>query len=161
MNRILLIIAIVTIGYSTSTFAQDVNINLIGKKFSQAVNNEAKNKGVVYISDDDVIIPGGMAEPVVYTRIGKDVKEFFVEYTFSEKDSVVRQIEYTWGEGNGRNALTEKFKLFLTGLTEKYGKGKAVGEYQHHWVTDEKMEVALYGNFTTYPKVTVRIRKDQ
>lgn len=154
------IVFIALIGYNTPILAQDVNINLIGKKFSEAVINEVKNDGKVYTSDDDIIIPGGMAEPMVYTRAGKDVKAFFVEYTFGEKDSIIRRIEYKWGEANDKNMLNEKFKLFLRALNEKYGQSKAVSQYQHYWVTTDKMEVALYGNFTTNPMVTVQIRKD-
>lgn len=161
MNKSFLIIVIALIGYNSNTFAQDINIDLIGKKFSQAVKLEVKSKGKIYTSDDDIIIPGGMAAPITYTRAGKDVKEFLVEYTFSEKDSVIRRIEYIWGKGNDKEVLKEKFEMFLKSLTEKYGKSAAVSQYQHDWTTQDKMAVSIYGNFTNYPKVIVEVRKDK
>jgi len=159
MKKTLLLIFVAFAAYNAPALAQDININLIGEKFSQAAILEKQNKGKIYTSDDDIIIPGGMAEPIVFTKGNKSNKDFYVEYTFSEKDSVIQRIEYKWGAENDKRFLSKKFELFLEDFNRKYGKSETVGQYQHHWTTKDRIEISIYGNFTSHPMVSVDVRK--
>ena len=151
----LLILAV----YTLPGFAQEINPTLIGKKFTAAISLEEKLKAKVYTSDDDIIIPGGMAAPIVYIRPNGSHENFYIQYTFSEQDSVIQHIEYRWGDDNDKKHLISKYELFLKSFNKRYGKAEAVGEYQCGWISKAQLEFSLYGNFGDEPFVSVGIRK--
>lgn len=159
MKKTLFIMIAICTGCISPSIAQDINPSLIGKKFWEVKNMEMKLKGKVYTSDDDIIVPGGMAAPVVYIRPKRSHENFYVEYTFTKKDSVVTRIEYKWGDDNDKKFLMSKYDSFLQDFNKRHGTSKAVGEYQHYWNTKEQLEVSLYGNFGDVPMVSIHLRK--
>jgi hypothetical protein len=139
MFKVLFILTAILIVSATS-FAQSVNPDLLGKKISLAIKQEQQLKSEIYTNDEDIIIAGGMAIPVRFIRVEKDIPNLIVQYIFSEKDSIIRKIEYEWDVRNFdksdhnvkplafNKALIERYNNLVTFFTKKYGAGAIKGD---------------------------------
>lgn len=150
-------------------FSQEIYTDIAGKKMSFFKKLEEKNKGKVYQTDGDIIIPGGMAMPIMYRRAQKDMPDLIVNYVFREKDSVMHTVEYQWDVRNYKDKHTDevpsafqkdfvkKYNELLRLLTARYGVSESNGELNDflkvydlkknksdRWSTKENTEVALY-----------------
>ncbi|WP_316820822.1 hypothetical protein [Pedobacter gandavensis] len=148
---------------------QEINTDIVGKKMSFFEKLEKKYNGKVYETDGDVIIPGGMATPIMYKRVQKGMPDLIVNYVFTEKDSLMHTVEYEWDVSNYfdkvddtssmfRNAFVKKYSELLTLLSSRYGTSKPKGELadffkidapkklskSDRWITNENTEVKLY-----------------
>jgi len=162
----------------TSSFSQSIHPELIGKKMSAAIKLEQKMKAKVYTSDEDIIVPGGMAVPIRYIRPEKNIPDLIIEYTFSEKDSIIRRIAYEWDVRNFEKtdhnvkpltfdkALIFKYNSLYNFLTERYGAGMAKGDLSalakieepdglnrsDTWMISGQLDVSLYTALSNYYK---------
>jgi hypothetical protein len=137
-KRLFALSAILTV--ATLGFAQSVNPDLLGKKMAFAIKQEQQLKSEIYNSDEDMIIPGGMAIPVRFIRVEKDIPNLIVQYIFSEKDSIIRKIEYEWDVRNFdksdhnvkplafNKALIERYNNLVAFFTKKFGAGTTKGD---------------------------------
>jgi hypothetical protein len=170
MNRILIMALSLSIFQAGIASAQEINTDIVGKKMSFFKKLEAKNKGKVYETDGDIIIPGGMAMPIMYRRVQKEMPDLIVNYVFTKKDSLMHTVAYTWDLSNYGNTLenikpltyqkafVKKYIELLTLLTAKYGASESKGTLEDFlknnnpkelkksdkWVTRENTEVYLY-----------------
>jgi len=164
--------------------SQEVYTDIAGKKMGFFKKLEAKNKGEVYQTDGDVIIPGGMAMPVMYRRAQKDMPDLIVNYVFTEKDSVMHTVEYQWDVRNYKDKHTDevpsafrkdfvkKYNELLRLLTARYGVSESKGDLadflkpfdlkklnkSDRWSTKENTEVELYAFRTHEYKPVFKIR---
>ncbi|TKC57604.1 hypothetical protein FBD94_20195 [Pedobacter hiemivivus] len=137
--------------------SQEIYTDIAGKKMSFFKKLERKNKGEVYQTDGDIIIPGGMAMPIMYRRAQKDMPDLIVNYVFTEKDSLMHTVEYEWDVQN-QKAFVNKYNELLNLLTARYGASVSKGELadflkvdgskklskSDRWSTKENAEVELY-----------------
>ena len=140
MKSIFCLLIIFSIFQSETALSQELQFDLSGKKMSDYANLEKKLKGKVYEPDGDIIIPSGMAMPIKYRRQQKGIPDLIVTYTFTEKDSLMYQIEYDWDPRNfvqGDAApqtiafdqlLIKKYNELLASLTANFGASKSKGE---------------------------------
>lgn len=130
---------------------------------------EEKNKGKVYQTDGDIIIPGGMAMPIMYRRMQKDMPDLIVNYVFTEKDSIMHTVEYEWDLRNYSGQVdikplefqkdfVKKYNELLRLLTARYGLSESKGELadflkvgdskelskSDRWSTKENTDLHLY-----------------
>lgn len=165
-------------------FSQEIYTDIAGKKMSFFKKLEEKNKGKVYQTDGDIIIPGGMAMPIMYRRAQKDMPDLIVNYVFREKDSVMHTVEYQWDVRNYKDKHTDevpsafqkdfvkKYKELLNLLTARYGVSESKGELadflkvedskklnkSDRWSTKENTEVELYTFRSHQYKPVLKIR---
>lgn len=165
-------------------FSQEIYTDIAGKKMSFFKKLEEKNKGKVYQTDGDIIIPGGMAMPIMYRRAQKDMPDLIVNYVFSEKDSVMHTVEYQWDVRNYKDKHTDevpsafqkdfvkKYGELLNLLTARYGVSVSKGELadflkeedskklnkSDRWSTKENTEVELYAFRSHEYKPVLKIR---
>ncbi len=168
LNKLYIIITLVLAG--TTSFAQSVNPDLIGKKMAAAIKQEQQLKSKIYKGDGDILIPGGMAFPIRYIRTEKNIPNLIVQYTFSEKDSIINNIEYEWDlrnfEKSDHNvkpisfdkALIKRYNNLLTYFTKKYGTGITKGDLTNlakidslggltrtdRWDANDQVDVLMY-----------------
>jgi len=121
-------------------FAQSINPDLLGKKMTLAIKQEQQLKSKIYTNDEDIIISGGMAMPVRFIRVEKNIPNLIVQYVFSEKDSIIRKIEYEWDVRNFdksdhnvkplafNKALIERYNSLVKFFNQKYGAGTTKGD---------------------------------
>jgi hypothetical protein len=138
LKKLFILITLAVAG--TTSFAQIVHPDLIGKKIAVAIKQEQQLKSKTYTNDEDIIIAGGMAMPVRFIRVEKNIPNLIVQYIFSEKDSIIREIEYEWDVRNFDKsdhivkpisfdkALIERYNSLLAYFTKKYGPGTAKGD---------------------------------
>jgi len=124
----------------TTSFAQIVHPDLIGKKITVAIKQEQQLKSKIYTSDEDIIIPGGMAVPVRFMRKEKDIPNLIIQYLFSEKDSIINNIAYEWDVRNFEKsdhdvrplafdqALIARYSSLVKFFTQRYGAGITKGD---------------------------------
>lgn len=167
-----LLIAILTFS-ATQAFAQDITIDINGKRFDAFQTIEKELKSTLFEDDRDVIIPGGMAKPVIYRRVQQGIPDLLVSYTFSEKDSTIKTIEYEWDMLNFekerkaqplslQKAMIEKYRNLLDMCSKKLGQGNQEGDLsdlskidQPHglsrsdrWSPNDTTDVHLYSVFS-------------
>lgn len=175
-NRLQLLLALLITVFTFSanqTLAQDIAIDIEGKNFKTFQAMEKKLKSVLFQSEGDVIIPGGMAIPVTYRRIQQGIPDLLVTYTFSEKDSTIKSIEYEWDMLNFekerkaqsltlQKAMIKKYMTLLDLCTKKLGAGSQEGDLsdlskidQPHglnrsdrWNPNDTTDVYLYSVFS-------------
>lgn len=168
---------------SNLCFSQSIHPDLVGKKMSTAIKQEQKLKSKVYISDDDILIPGGMAVPVKYIRPEKNIPDLIIEYVFSEKDSIIHSINYVWDVRNFEKtdhnvkplafdkALIFKYNSLYNFLTDRYGAGIAKGDLSilskieeadglkrsDRWVMAGQLNISLETEISNYYKADVKV----
>lgn len=165
-------------------YAQDIFTDISGKKMSFFKELEKKNKGKVYQKDGDIIIPGGMAMPIMYRRVQKDMQDLIVNYVFTEKDSIMHTVDYLWDVRNYNDKdieetpsafikdFVKKYQELLSLLTARYGVSTSIGNLDDflyvddmkklnksdRWSTKENTEVVLYTFRTHQYKPVFKIR---
>ncbi|RDC54401.1 hypothetical protein DU508_22030 [Pedobacter chinensis] len=156
--------------------AQEIKTDLIGKKMSAIIKMEELMKSKVYTSDHDIIVPGGMAMPIMYIRTEKDIPNLIIEYTFDKKDSTIRRVQYEWDVRNFEKsdhmvkplafdqALIAKYNTLVEQLTLLYGPGTTKGDLTDlskieqqgglqrtdHWTVNNQFQIQLYTAITNY-----------
>jgi hypothetical protein len=140
MKSIFCLLIIFSIFQPEMALSQELQFDISGKKMSDYAKLEKKLKGKIYEADGDIIIPSGMAMPIKYRRQQKGIPDLIVSYTFTEKDSLIYQIEYDWDPRNFVQGdatpqtlafdqlLIKKYNELLASLTAKYGPSKSKGE---------------------------------
>ncbi|SDJ50762.1 hypothetical protein SAMN04487898_103114 [Pedobacter sp. ok626] len=165
-------------------YSQDIYTDIVGKKMSFFKKLEEKNNGKLYETDGDIIIPGGMAMPIMYRRVQKDKPDLIVNYVFTEKDSLIHTVEYEWDVTNYgdqkasvkplvmQKAFIQKYNELLKLLTARYGASTSKGELadflkgdgpeelskSDSWVTKENTAIELYAFKSSEYKPVFKIK---
>lgn len=149
--------------------SQDLDLDITGKTIHHFVKLEEKLKSKVYQTDGDIVLPSGMAMPIMYRRAEKNTPDLIVNYIFNATDSLIHQINYSWdprnfekGEASPKlvtfdQQLIKKYNELLTALTAKYGVSESKGELtdlkkiesntgltrSDSWITKERVKIEL------------------
>jgi hypothetical protein len=138
LKKLFILITLAVAG--TTSFAQIVHPDLIGKKIAVAIKQENQLKSKIYKGGGDILTPKDMAFPIRYIRQEKNIPHLIVQYTFSKNDSVIHNIEYEWDVRNFDEsdhivkpisfdkALIERYNSLLAYFTKKYGPGTTKGD---------------------------------
>jgi len=89
-SRFIILIAFTFCFFRTS--AQEISTEIHGRKMKEFISLEKKLGSHLYRGVRDLIIPGGMATPLLYRRAESGIPDLLVTYTFSIKDSLVNNI---------------------------------------------------------------------
>lgn len=167
-----LFISIVSCQFS---FGQDLTTDIYGKRMEDMLAVENKLGGKLFQTDGDIVVAKGMAMPLTYRRIERNIPDLLVTYTLTEKDSLISRIEYEWDainfDKNGgkqplevQQAFIKKYKLLENELTKIYGKSVQKDELKdlsqidlkgglkqrNDWKPNDSLEVNLYAVFSNY-----------
>lgn len=160
---------------SLNITAQEIHTDIYGKKMKFFIDLEKKLGGKSYLGNGDIIIPGGMADPLTFRRKEQAIPDLLVTYTFSKVDSLLNQIEYEWDMTNFdlekkkqsldvQKAFIRKYGFLADQLNKKYGKSVQKGDLTElanidkkgglsrsdRWKPNDTTEVTLYSVFSNF-----------
>lgn len=173
MTRLIILISSFFIFFNAS--AQDIQLNIHGKKMREFIDLEQKLGGELFQGESDIIIPKGMATPLTYKRKETGIPDLVVTYTFSSKDSLIDCINYEWEMSNFeqlskkqllslQKAMISKHQLLADHLHQKIGDGRKNGNLNdlgkmniksglrsnELWKPNDTLMVDLFALFSNY-----------
>lgn len=174
MYNLRLIFQLALVFCSLNLSAQDIFTEIHGKKMKTFIDIEKKQGGELYRKSGDIIIPGGMSEPLTYRRAQKGIPDLLITYTFSKTDSLVNRIEYEWDiinfDENKKLTLEvhktfiKKYQSLVDQLSHKHGKSVQEGDLNNlakielkgglrrsdEWKPNDSSSVSMYSVFSNY-----------
>jgi len=155
--------------------AQDIQLDIHGKKMHEFIDLELKLGGKLIEGKDDIIIPKAMATPLTYKRNEIGIPDLVVTYTFSSKDSLIDYIKYEWELSNFENtpkkqllglqkAMIKKHQFLADQLHLTIGEGRKTGNLSdlnkmnskgglrslEFWKPNDTLMVDLFAQFSNY-----------
>jgi len=168
---------------SASCIAQEIATEIEGKTAKQFFILEKRLGNKTFIGAYDIVVPMGMATPVVFRRKETSIPDMLVTYTFNEKDSLIQKIEYEIDminfdrEAKGipkemQKAMIKKYNELLAYLSKKLGKSEQEGDLSDlakldqpkglrrsdSWAPNDTTNIDLYSIFSNRNEETGNIK---
>jgi hypothetical protein len=131
----LVLITITFVGY-----AQAIELNVRQTKLNDLIAAEKKLGGIPQENKARHLLPGGVAQPLLYKRLQKNIPDLLVYYFYLQKDSSIYYILYEWDESNftgyreNAKKTTKEVKHFIqeyrnlrSYISEKFGESQHSG----------------------------------
>jgi len=173
MRRLIICISFLFLFFNAS--AQDIQLNIHGRKMREFINLEQKLGGELFEREMDRPVARGMATPLTYKRRETGIPDLTVTYTFSSKDSLIDYINYEWEMNNFeqltkkqllglQKAMISKHQLLADHLHQKLGEGRKNGNLNdlhkmnnkgglrsnEFWKPNDTLMVDLFALFSNY-----------
>lgn len=141
MLNIRMVVGIVVL-VSSGVFSQEIDTDIYNKKVSFFVEKEKMLKSELYDSGVTYMSLDGSAQPIIFRRKEKNIPDLLVEYSFSEKDSILNSVLYEWdvsnfekGDHNVKTTdfnkrIIEKYNSLLGLISKKFGESRTEGSLE-------------------------------
>lgn len=135
------IITFLLVFSSSVVLAQNLEIDIHGRKLGYFIMIENKLKSEVFTSRHPFSSDPDLPPPVIYRRKEKNIPDLLVYYFYNGADSTINRIIYVWDTNNfptdnltdkkiapkSRAALVERYRRICRQVELKYGASKSSG----------------------------------